>query len=197
MLELWWIRHGQSRWNVENRWQGHSDISLSEEGEQQALRLRRALSEVHFDAVYSSDLERATRTAELALPGLPAMRDGRLREVHFGEFEGLTRAEMSPEQLERLKVWFKDPYAAQVLGGESLTDVGKRIRDWQSELGPSGRVAIFTHGGVIRCHLWGAAGGESFWKVQIDNCSTTCVVHGPEGPEVRWVNDTSYQEIKG
>lgn len=197
MLELWWIRHGQSQWNVENRWQGHSDIPLSEKGEQQALRLRRALSEIHFDAVYSSDLCRAVRTAELALPGTPPFRDGRLREVHFGEFEGLTRAEMSPEQLDRLKVWFQDPYAARVLGGESLTDVGKRIQDWQSELPVSGRVAIFSHGGVIRCHLWAAAGGGNFWKVQIDNCSTTCVVHGPEGAEVRWINDTSYQEEQG
>lgn len=196
MLELWWIRHGQSRWNVENRWQGHSDIPLSEEGEQQALRLRRALSDVHFDAVYSSDLCRAVRTAELALPGLPALRDGRLREVHFGEFEGLTRADMSPEQLDRLKVWFQDPYAGRVLGGESLTDVGERIQNWQAELPSSGRFAIFTHGGVIRCHLWSASGGGNPWKVQIDNCSTTCVVHGIDGADVRWVNDTSHVGVK-
>ncbi|MBN9416571.1 hypothetical protein ABS71_14730 [bacterium SCN 62-11] len=196
MLELWWIRHGQSQWNVENRWQGHSDIPLSDEGEQQALRLRRALSEVHFDAVYSSDLCRAVRTAELALPALAPRRDGRLREVHFGEFEGLTRADMSPEQLERLKVWFQDPYAGRVLGGESLTEVGERILAWQRELPESGRIAVFTHGGVIRCHLWAASGESNPWKVQIDNCSTTCVVHGPKGADVRWVNDTSYVSTK-
>lgn len=194
MLELWWIRHGQSQWNVENRWQGHSDIPLSQIGEQQALSLRDSLGEIHFDAVYSSDLSRAVRTAELALPGIPPLRDGRLREVHFGEFEGLTRAEMSAEQVARLKVWFQDPYAARVLGGESLTDVGKRIQAWQSELPDSGRVAVFTHGGVIRCHLWAVSGGDNPWKVQIDNCSVTCVVHGPDGAEVRFVNDTSYRE---
>lgn len=189
MLELWWIRHGQSRWNAENRWQGHSDIALSEAGEEQALRLRGRLAGMHFDSVYSSDLQRAVRTAELALPGLAPRRDGRLREVNFGEFEGLTRDEMTPEQLDRLKVWFKDPYAARVLNGESLTDVGQRIRSWQAELPQSGRVAIFTHGGVIRCHLWEAGPSpDGFWRVQIDNCSTTCVLHRPEGAEILWIN---------
>ena len=194
MLEIWWIRHGQSQWNRENRWQGHSDIALSPEGEQQALRLRRGLSEVHFDAVYSSDLLRAMHTAELALPGCLPLRDGRLREVHFGEFEGLTRAEMTAEQLDRLKIWFQDPYSARVRGGESLTDVAERLQKWQSELPSRGRIAVFTHGGVIRCHLWGVTPGESFWRVQIDNCSTSCVVHGPEKSEVIWVNDCSCQE---
>ncbi|MFN8610260.1 MAG: histidine phosphatase family protein [Vulcanimicrobiota bacterium] len=189
MLELWWIRHGQSRWNVENRWQGHSDIDLSQAGEEQALQLRARLAGTRFDAVYSSDLRRASRTAEIALPGLPVQRDGRLREVHFGEFEGLTRAEMAPEQLDRLKVWFQDPYASRVLGGESLADVESRILAWQAELPGTGRVAVFTHGGVIRCHLWANSPGPGgFWKVQIDNCSTTCLRHWPERVEVLWIN---------
>ncbi|MBS2033376.1 histidine phosphatase family protein [bacterium] len=189
MLELWWIRHGQSRWNVESRWQGHSDIELSPEGEQQALRLRERLAEVHFDSIYSSDLRRAVRTAELALPGREVIRDGRLREVNFGEFEGLTKGEMTPAQLDRLREWFRDPYAARVLNGESLGDVELRIQSWQAELPESGRVAIFTHGGVIRCHLWANSPGPGgVWKVQIDNCSTTCLLHGRETVEVLWVN---------
>lgn len=189
MLELWWIRHGQSQWNVENRWQGHSDIDLSPTGEQQSLQLRTRLAGVHFDAVYSSDLRRAMRTAELALPGQRVTRDGRLREVNFGEFEGLTRAEMEPDQLDRLRVWFQDPYSSRVLNGESLADVEQRIKAWQAELPSSGRVAIFTHGGVIRCHLWAHSPGPGgVWKVQIENCSSTCLLHGPDSVEVLWIN---------
>ncbi|MCA9797558.1 MAG: histidine phosphatase family protein, partial [Candidatus Eremiobacteraeota bacterium] len=68
MLEVWWIRHGQSTWNEEGRWQGHADVPLTELGRQQARSLQARLAGIGFDQVFSSDLERASQTASLALP---------------------------------------------------------------------------------------------------------------------------------
>ena len=193
-LEIWWIRHGQSTWNIENRWQGHSNIPLSEIGQQQALRLRRALQEVVFDSIYSSDLDRAQHTARLALPeGSRIISDARLRECHFGDFEGLTRAQMDEAQTQVLGQWLQDPFGLPIPGGESLADVQQRVQSWLSELPGSGRVAVFTHGGVIRSSLWSTQPdtGNNPWRVQIANCSTTCIRYS-NPIKIEWVNDTSF-----
>ena len=193
-LEVWWIRHGQSTWNIENRWQGHSDIPLSDEGREQALRLRKALQSTTFDRVFSSDPQRARQTAQIALPQHAVVSDSRLREVHFGEFEGLTRDEMSEAQRHILKAWLQDPFAQRIPAGESLQDVLERLRGWREELPPRGRVAVFTHGGVIRCSLWSCRGDEQAnpWQMQIANCSTSCVRYAQEN-RIVWINDVTHQ----
>lgn len=195
-LQIWWIRHGESTWNRENRWQGHSDIPLSQTGQEQAQRLARALQQQRFDLVFSSDLQRARQTAEIALPGVEVVTDPRLREVHFGHFEGLTREEMSEEQRQELSRWLKDPFETAIPGGESLAQVYERLCQWRSGLPTSGKVAVFTHGGVIRCSLWKSKGNSetSPWRVQIANCSTTCIRYS-DPPQVEWINDLSYQEL--
>jgi alpha-ribazole phosphatase/probable phosphoglycerate mutase len=190
-LEIWWIRHGQSLWNRENRWQGHSDIPLSDQGQEQARRLGKALRSTPFDLVFSSDLQRARQTAGLALPGHRVVCDARLREVHFGEFEGLTLEEMSEEQRRILKDWLKDPFARRIPAGESLHDVLRRLQAWLAELPDRGRVAVFTHGGLIRCGLWTCGDKQANpWQLQIANCSSSCIRYGAES-RIEWVNDLS------
>lgn len=195
-LEVWWIRHGQSVWNAENRWQGHSDVPLSPLGRRQALSLRRALQGVRFDFVFCSDLMRAEETARLALPDAPRVQEGRLREMNFGDFEGLTRDEMSEEQRQFLNDWLQDPIGVgQLPGGESLQEVRERVHQWLEGLPERGRVAAFTHGGVIRCGLWGsrAVPGANPFQFQVANCSTTCIRYGKVN-RIEWINDISFLE---
>ena len=195
-LEVWWIRHGQSVWNAENRWQGHSDVPLSELGRQQARYLQKALQGVNFDLVFCSDLMRAEETARLALPDAPRVQERRLREMNFGDFEGLTRDEMSEEQRLFLADWLQDPIGLGTLpGGESLQQVRARVENWLEGLPTQGRVAVFTHGGVIRCGLWGsqAVPDANPFQFQVANCSTTCIRYA-EVNRIEWINDVSFLE---
>jgi hypothetical protein len=82
--ELWWIRHGETDWNLALRIQGSSDVQLNETGVSQARALARGLKDVAFVAVYASDLARAHRTASLTSSGAEVRADLRLREPSYG-----------------------------------------------------------------------------------------------------------------
>ena len=107
------LRHGQSRWNLENRFTGWVDVDLTEEGEAQARRSGELLREagVRFDRAFTSVLTRAVRTLEIALEaagqtGLPVEKDWRLNERHYGGLTGLNKAETAQRHGEaQVKVW--------------------------------------------------------------------------------------------
>ncbi len=142
------VRHGQSTWNAEGRWQGHADPPLSEFGEQQAVDAAARVGQV--DAIYSSDLQRAHRTAELIAAQLgiePVLVEARLRERDVGEWTGLTRAGID----ERWPGWIDDYKSPP--GFEDDTSVFARVSAALLELGarhPGGDVLAVAHGGVIR-----------------------------------------------
>ncbi|OOV14766.1 histidine phosphatase family protein [Deinococcus sp. LM3] len=150
-LHLTLVRHGATDWNGAGRWQGWTDTPLGTLGETQAARLHARLRGRAFDRVHSSDLSRAARTAELTLPGQPLTLDARLRELNFGQFEGVTTADVQRDPA--YHDWQRDPWTLPAPGGgESLAQVGERLRDWADELSP-GRVIAFTHGAAIRALL--------------------------------------------
>ena len=192
--EIWWIRHAETTWNSEGRWQGHTDVPLSDLGQQQAQALGRRLEGQAFDGVFSSDLERTIQTSRLALPDRAPVQDARLREINFGHFEGVTRAELSPEKVTEWDAWWKDPFNLRVTGGESMTDLGDRVQAWMDELPPEGRFAAFTHGGVIRCMFWKITGAppEGRWSVQLDNTSLTKVRLRENRTIILCLNDCSH-----
>lgn len=145
-LHLTLVRHGATDWNGAGRWQGWSDTQLGPVGEEQAARLRPRLAGRPFDRAFSSDLARAARTAELSLPaGTPLTLDVRLRELHFGRFEGVTTDDVLHDA--GYAQWQLDPWGTPAPDGESLSQVGARVREWAEEL-PGGRVVAFTHSGA-------------------------------------------------
>ena len=137
MTTIVMLRHGQTDWNLSHRYQGLTDIPLNAVGEQQAREANEKLKRFHFDAVYCSDLDRAKRTAQLALEGVfpyeKIIYDRRLRERSFGAYEG------GPYDKDRLPDEYRiamdaDPEGFSFPEGESFLDVEKRIRPFFEEI---------------------------------------------------------------
>ena len=160
MTVLLLARHGETDWNRDHRWQGHTGPPLNQTGRRQAAELATQLDTL--DAIYSSDTIRATETAEIvgAQLGLGIETDPRLREVNFGEWEGLTRHEINRLYEDAFTRWEACEQAAPN-GGESDEAMAERVIEALSQIAgdhPDGRVLVITSGGPIRAaqaHLRG------------------------------------------
>lgn len=148
------IRHGQTDWNADSRIQGHTDIALNALGEWQAGRLAQALGDETLDVLYSSDLARARQTAAplAARKGLELRIDTGLRERGFGEFEGLSFAQIEQRWPEQAAAWRQRDPDFGARGGEVLRDFRNRVVATVDRLARAHRgrnIALVTHGGVL------------------------------------------------
>lgn len=189
-----WIRHGESEWNASGRWQGHTDIPLSEVGREQARALARRLVERAYDSVYSSDLRRALETATIATDSAVPTVTPLLREINFGIFEGKSNPVLTDEERDEVTRWWASPYDFKLRGGESMECVDLRIRQWMSSLPEECSVLVFTHGGVVRNALWQVVGkpSKANWSVSIQNTSLTVIEYGSTKTLIHRVNDTAH-----
>lgn len=158
------VRHGETTWNAEKRWQGHLDSPLTTEGKEQAVLLATRLSSVPFAAVYSSDLSRAVSTAEIlnADRQLAVKLSAALRERCAGCIEGTTPQERTQQQLQQLlEHYFALPATdkwthAPVPDWESHHDLMTRVLNELRAIAVahSGQqVLVVTHSGVLRTLL--------------------------------------------
>jgi probable phosphoglycerate mutase len=148
------IRHGQTAWNADGRIQGHTDIPLDALGQQQAERLAQALADDELQAVIASDLLRARQTAAplAAHKGLPLQTDAGLRERGFGEFEGLSFAQIEQRWPEQAAAWRRRDPDFGARGGEVLRDFRARVVAAVERLALAHRgqcIVLVTHGGVL------------------------------------------------
>ena len=143
----WLVRHGETVWNEAGRIAGWTDVELTESGRAQASALGEVLCAETFDSVRASDLRRAIHTSELAW-GPPAHVDPRLRELDFGEMDGLDWHTCDPV----LRNALLDLEGFRAPGGEHIDELRARVFSVLDEL-PPGRHLIFTHAGVIRVIL--------------------------------------------
>ena len=161
MTTILLARHGETDWNRDGIWQGWADPPLNDDGRAQARRLAEQLRETPFDAVYSSDLQRARETAELVAEphGVPVITDPGLREIDIGSWSGLTRAEIDERFPQGIRPdgETRDQHAARVL------EAVERI----ARANPGRRILLVTHGGTMRA-LHGHVSDEPFHPV--DNC---------------------------
>jgi len=143
-LDVYLIRHGATEWTHTGQHTGRTDLPLLPEGEAQARHLGEVLRGVRFDAAWSSDLLRARRTAELAGFASPTVT-ALLREFDYGEYEGVTTADIHRERPD----WelFRDGCP----GGESPAEAAARARAFLTGLATvEGTVAVFSHGHFMR-----------------------------------------------
>lgn len=180
-MQVVMVRHGESHWNVEKRYQGQADSGLTDLGRQQAARAARVLlDEVgRVDTVWSSDLPRARDTAEAysVLSGAEVIEDRRLREVDVGDWSGRSIEEIAlelPEVVAAAKAGL-DPRRG---GGETFAEQRARVGEFLEEMGrsPVDRALVFTHGGAIQVGAAYAAGVPSPGHQSMappSNCSRT------------------------
>jgi alpha-ribazole phosphatase/probable phosphoglycerate mutase len=162
LMRLTLIRHGMTEWNALGRFQGQSDIPLSEVGETQAAALAGyAASFPPVDLLLSSPLQRARQTAALVFPSHPLRLDARISELHFGAFEGMTRDQI--ERDPRWLTWMEDPYHKAPPGGEAYVQLRERVAAWLSEMrlrADGDHVVAITHSGAIQMLLAEVLGVE-------------------------------------
>jgi broad specificity phosphatase PhoE len=153
VTKLLLVRHGETDWNRDGRWQGGSDTRLNDLGREQARTLAEQL-DGDIDVLYSSDLARARETAEIvaAKLGLEVRLDPRLRERGFGSWEGLTMSEIEERFAESHRRWRvgEGPGADDA---ETFEDFSARVNDFLADvlrLHPGDEVLVISHGGSIR-----------------------------------------------
>ena len=185
---LW--RHGQTDWNIKNRFQGHSDIPLNEVGIYQVQLAARLLADMQPTKIISSDLRRAEVTAQALsdLVKLPIGIDQDLRETNGGKWEGKTGKENREEDFLNFVRWIDGDNNPAGETGERRTDVAIRAADAIDRAlsggGDEQVLIVATHGGTARCvmgHLlelpqshWGVIGGLS-------NAAWSVLQFGPKG----------------
>jgi broad specificity phosphatase PhoE len=153
MATLLLARHGQTDWNAERRWQGHTDRPLNKRGREQAEALAERLADVELTAVYSSDLRRARDTAAVVAErrALEVRTGPELREVDVGSWAGLTRAEAEARFPEAFARWQEGHPGWE--DGESYEAMTARVVRAAREIAaaePDGPVLVVTHAGPIR-----------------------------------------------
>ena len=153
-MKLYLIRHGESETNSKKSWTGWLDVDLTENGVNQAKNLTRYLKDIKFDKVYSSDLKRACKTCENAIPDCKYEKLEILREINVGDLQGRTFEYCNStygDAIEEHKI--TGNYSAY--GGESPEDFAKRLHAFSDIVLKTGaeNVAAFSHGGFLRRFL--------------------------------------------
>ncbi|MFA7473099.1 MAG: histidine phosphatase family protein [Spirosomataceae bacterium] len=160
MLTVYLLRHGESVWNLDgNRYCGSTDVPLTDRGMDQARQVKELLKNVKFDAVYSSPLQRAYKTAQIATPHDPAdvIVAEELKEASFGKWEGKTREEFIAEDPALWEAWEKDPGTARAGGtGNTALEIVTNVDSFfkkAAEKHPNGTILVVAHNGVNRFYL--------------------------------------------
>jgi alpha-ribazole phosphatase/probable phosphoglycerate mutase len=158
MLNVYLLRHGETQWNADgNRYCGRTDIALTKKGISQAELAHDQLKHISFDAVYSSPLQRARHTAQIASGKKDVITDERLIEFSFGNWEGKTKEEFIAEDPALWDRWSNDPGSTKAGGtGETANEVVTRVNNFFEFLLkkiPAGNVLVVGHNGINRFYL--------------------------------------------
>lgn len=160
MPQLVLIRHGESQWNLENRFTGWVDVPLSPKGEEEAREAGKKLQAFRFDCAFTSVLMRAQDTLRIVLEeigqtGIPIKEDKALNERMYGELQGLNKAETAKKfGDEQVKIWRRS-FDVPPPGGESLKDTAERVLPYyESQIRPEllakKTVLVVAHGNSLR-----------------------------------------------
>lgn len=196
------IRHGETEWNTLGKFQGCTDIALSEDGIKQAKLLNDRLKG-EFDYIYASPLSRALETAKILVSDnnkeVTIAPD--IREINFGEWEGLTVKEIKEKYPEMFKAWRTDKKESYICGGDAsihnaVNRATKCILDIVSKH-KGKKIVIVAHGGIIKAGLIGIFEWDMtmYHKMALGNtCINTIVFNDEMMPALIGVNDTNHLE---
>jgi len=192
-------RHGQTGFNAALRFQGQLDEPLNDLGRRQAQLLAERLAAEPIDVAYTSDLCRAFETAEVALAGrdVPLHKDERLREIAFGRWEGMTFAEIKDKYPDDVAARERDRVHFAMAGGESLEQLGQRIKGFLQEVLPQHEgqdIAMVAHGGTVNAVISTLLSIPltSWWRLRNHNANVSILAFTPDGPRLEQFNDTCH-----
>ncbi len=198
MTEIILARHGETEWNVNEVFRGRIDIKLNETGIKQAELLAEYLSNTKIDAIYSSPLKRAVKTAEtiagyhkLDVEIAPGLID-----FDYGKWQGLPHQEVKDKYKELYAEWINSPNRVKIPAGESLNDVRKRAMSVVDDVIAKykGAVVLVAHrvvNKVLICALLGLDNSH-FWNIRQDTCGITTFSYENERFILTKHNETSY-----
>ena len=201
MVRMILARHGETAWNAAFRYQGQTNMPLIDAGRWQASALARRLAQEELHAIYASDLQRAWETAQVIAASrshsLTVRAEPRLREMDFGDWEGLTYAEILERDSQNLTAWETDPVHNPPTGGETVAQVTARV---QSAIGDISRahqdqtVLLVAHGGPLRVLLCLALGldPQAQWQFRLDIAALSELEFHEAGAIVNYLNDTKH-----
>jgi alpha-ribazole phosphatase len=201
MPRLLLVRHGNTKSNSAERFWGHTDVELSDDGVRQAERLRDRLAGEKINFAYASNLCRALLTAEVIASRhqVEVIACPELHEINFGKVEGLNFSEISKLYPELARTWSTRDLNFRFPEGESIGDLNRRVSKFPErleKLAPEDTVLIAAHSGVLRlliCHLLGIA--PHHWRqIRTDLASLTIVETYPQGAILNLLNDVSHLE---
>jgi alpha-ribazole phosphatase len=202
MEKLFLVRHGETVWNEERRYIGLTDLSLSEKGREQADRLAQWLANKPIEVIFSSPLKRSRETAEIIASkfNLEVVILSELREIDFGEWEGLTYAEIKGRFGDLIDRWLKDASLVDIPAGENWSDVMERVSSFLSKVATTTQdvgVAV-THGGLIKALVVKVLGMKAteFRRFLVSNGSLSAIGFSNQHPYLRFLNDTCHLEVE-
>lgn len=178
MTTILLARHGETDWNAEGRWQGHSDPPLNETGREQARALAERLADEPLDAIYASDLRRASETAEIVAgrKGMTVKTLADFREINAGTWEGLTAPEIEERFPDAFPRWREtgEPGWEQGETHEAMAARAVAAARSLAERHPGERILVVCHGGPMKAILMYAEGSDYLTQrrdtPRIENC---------------------------
>jgi len=192
-------RHGETELNSSERYWGRTDVTLSAAGLRQAERLRDRLATEKLNAVYSSDLRRASLTADTIASRhkLEVIICPELREIDFGQLEGLTFDQIGRLYPDVTRLWMERSPELKYPSGESIYQLNNRVSDFMRRLEKHANeetILIVAHSGVLRtlaCQLLGIE-LQHRWQIRLDLASLTVIETYPQGAILTLLNDVSH-----
>lgn len=192
--------HAPTEWNAEGRYQGHSDLPLGRAGHRQAALLAQRLDAEQIHEVHVSDLRRARDTAGAVICSrhLGMRPEPRLRELHFGAWEGLTYEEVRKGHPHALAAWEADALLTAPPGGETLAELAGRVGAFLADLTAAARserpVLVVAHRGSLRVLLCLALGlsPNAWWQFRLEPASVSELDFFSKGAVLNFLNDTHH-----
>ncbi|AND85803.1 alpha-ribazole phosphatase [Clostridium tyrobutyricum] len=174
-MNLYFVRHGETKANSKKLYYGRMDINLTQKGKCQAERLSGLLGSIDFDMIYTSEKKRALKTARIIVKDVEKriIVDKRINEMDMGDFEGKSYQDIEKCYPREWKMWCSDWKNVIPPGGESYTQFYLRVKSFMDYLKTLNceNVLIVTHSGVIRSIYCYVLGGniDFFWKFSSHN----------------------------
>lgn len=199
MIRLLFVRHGQTQWNRELRYNGDTDTELTPFGQRQAAAIAARLQGRHIDAIICSDLQRAMATAQAiaATTNSTLQPDRQWREIRFGSAEGLRWGDVVARFPAAAQGWAANRPEAAMPGGESMLDVARRVQaalDAIVAAYDNRTVVIVSHGGPLRVALCLLLDTDvsHHWRFNVAPCTLSEVALYPSGGVLNLLNDACH-----